>query len=369
LGLSGPREFATFREFHHLELGQRGRKGFTVGVTVRQLAEWVQGELLGDPDLAITNARTLMEAEPGDITFVESEKNLSAWHTSRASAAVVPAATPVNGRPVIRVPDPLMAFVDIVRHLRGRPVEPQGTVHPNAFIHPTAKLAPGASVGPFAAIGEGTTVGERATIGAGVVVGRFCNLGRDVILHPRSVIYDDCVIGDRVTIHSGAVIGADGFGYRIQQGQHVKVPQLGWVEIENDVEVGACSTIDRGTFGPTRIGAGTKIDNLVMIGHNCQIGRHNVLCGQVGIAGSCTTGDYVVMAGQVGLADHVTIGSRVTIGARSGVAAEIPSDSNVLGAPAVPLQEQKRLLISLKRLPDLRDDVKRIKKHLGLEGS
>jgi UDP-3-O-[3-hydroxymyristoyl] glucosamine N-acyltransferase len=175
------------------------------------------------------------------------------------------------------------------------------------------------------------------------------------------------VFGDRVTIHSGSVIGADGFGYRNHQGQHIKVPQLGWVEIEDDVEVGACSTIDRGTFGPTRIGAGTKIDNLVMIGHNCRIGRHNVLCGQVGIAGSCTTGDHVVMAGQVGLADHVTIGSRVVIGARSGVPTDIPSDSNVLGAPAVPIQEQKRLFIALKKLPDLRDDVKRIKKQLGLE--
>jgi UDP-3-O-[3-hydroxymyristoyl] glucosamine N-acyltransferase len=339
-----------------------------VGVTVRQLAEWVQGELLGDPDLAITNARTLAEAGPGDVTFVETEKNLTAWHASRASAAVVPASVPVNGRPVIRVADPLMAFAAIVQQLRGRPTEVVGSVHPAAFVHPTAKLAPGASVGPFAVIGEGTSIGENALIGAGAIVGRFCKFGRGVAIHPRAVVYDDCVFGDRVTIHSGSVIGADGFGYRNQQGQHVKVPQLGWVEIEDDVEVGACSTIDRGTFGPTRIGAGTKIDNLVMVGHNCQIGKHNVLCGQVGIAGSCTTGDYVVMAGQVGLADHVTIGSRVMIGARSGVAAEIPSDSNVLGAPAVPLQEQKRLLISLKKLPDLRDDVKRIKKHLGLEG-
>ena len=340
-----------------------------MGVTVRQLAEWVQGELLGDPDLAITDARTLTEAGPGDITFVESEKNLAAWHTSRASAAVVPTSVPVNGRPLIRVADPLMAFANIVQHLRGRPAEPRGLVHPAAFVHPTATLAPGVSVGPFAVVGEGTTVGENSTVGAGAVVGRFCKLGRDVVIHPRAVVYDECVFGDRVIIHSGSVIGADGFGYRNHQGHHVKVPQLGWVELEDDVEVGACSTIDRGTFGPTRIGAGTKIDNLVMIGHNCQIGKHNVLCGQVGIAGSCTTGDHVVMAGQVGLADHVTIGSRVMIGARSGVAAEIPSDSNVLGAPAIPLQQQKRLLISLAKLPDLRDDVKKIKKHLGLEGS
>jgi UDP-3-O-[3-hydroxymyristoyl] glucosamine N-acyltransferase len=339
-----------------------------VRVTVRQLAEWVQGELLGDADLAITDARTLGEAGPGDVTFVETEKNYAAWQASRAAAAVVPLSIPVNGRPLIRVSDPLMAFATIVRNLRGRPPESPAHIHPTAFVHPTAVLAPGAAVGPFAAIGECTTIGPNAVIGAGAVIGRYCKFGADVVIHPRAVVYDECVFGDRVVIHSGTVIGADGFGYRNQQGQHVKVPQLGWVEIEDDVEVGACSTIDRGTFGPTRIGAGTKIDNLVMIGHNCQIGKHNVLCGQVGIAGSCTTGDHVVMAGQVGLADHVTVGSRVMIGARSGVAAEIPSDSNVLGAPAVPLQEQKRLLISLKKLPDLRDDVKKIKKHLGLEG-
>jgi UDP-3-O-[3-hydroxymyristoyl] glucosamine N-acyltransferase len=153
----------------------------------------------------------------------------------------------------------------------------------------------------------------------------------------------------------------------VQDGRHVKVPQLGWVEIENDVEVGACTTIDRGTFGATRIGAGTKIDNLVMIGHNCQIGRHNVLCSQVGIAGSSMTGDYVVMAGQVGIADHITIGDQVTIGAKSGVPGNIPSKSQVLGSPATPHKEQMRMLLTLEKLPEIRKDVQRIKKHLGLE--
>jgi UDP-3-O-[3-hydroxymyristoyl] glucosamine N-acyltransferase len=163
------------------------------------------------------------------------------------------------------------------------------------------------------------------------------------------------------------VIGADGFGYRIQDGRHNKVPQLGWVELEDDVEVGACSTIDRGTFGPTRVGTGTKIDNLVMIGHNCQIGRHNVLCSQVGIAGSCTTGDYVVMAGQVGVADHIVIGDQVTIAAKSGVPGNIASNSQVLGYPARPHKEQVRILLTMDKLPEIRKDVQRIKKHLGLE--
>ena len=337
-------------------------------VTVRQLAEWVRGEVLGDPHLVISNARTLADAGPGDVTFVESDKNLGAWHESKASAAVVGRSVPLNGRPIIRVADPLMAFADIVRHLRPRPDEPRGLIDPTACVHPSARLSPGVSVGPLAVVGEGTTVGENTTVHAGVVVGKYCVIGRDTLLYPRAVLYDNCVLGDRVTIHSGAVIGADGFGYRVHNGQHIKVPQQGWVEIGDDVEVGACSTIDRGTFGPTRIGVGTKVDNLVMIGHNCQIGRHNILCGQVGIAGSTVTGDHVVMAGQVGIADHITIGSRVIIGAQAGVSNDLPSDQNALGNPAVPVLEHKRMLVGLRRLPELREDVKRIKKHLGLRG-
>lgn len=337
-------------------------------VTVRQLAEWVRGEVLGDPHLVVSNARTLAEAGPGDVTFVENDKNLSAWHASKASAAVVGKSVPLNGRTLIRVPDPLMAFADIVRHLRPRPEEPHGRIDPTASVHPTARLASGVSVGPLAVVGEGTAIGENAHIHAGAVVGRFCVIGRETIIYPRAVLYDDCVLGDRVIIHSGAVLGADGFGYRTHSGAHIKVPQQGWVEIGDDVEVGACSTIDRGTFGPTRVGTGTKIDNQVMIGHNCQIGKHNILCGQVGIAGSSSTGDHVVVAGQVGIADHINIGSRIVIGAQAGVSNDLPSDHHYLGNPAVPVLEHKRVLVGIRRIPELRDDVKQIKKHLGLKG-
>lgn len=336
-----------------------------MNVTVRQLAEWVRGEVLGDPELAISNARTLSEAQPGDITFVENERNLGAWHNSKASAAVVPASVPVNGRPVIRVADPLMAFADIVRHLRAKPEEAPRDISPGAYVHPTAKLAPGVSVGPLAVIGEGAELGENCSVHAGAVVGRFCKIGRDVTIYPRVVLYDDCVIGDRVILHAGAVIGADGFGYRTVQGTHHKVPQLGWVELEDDVEIGANSTIDRGTFGPTRIGSGTKIDNLVMVGHNCQIGKHNLFCSQAGVAGSCVTGDYVVLAGQVGIADHVTIGARAVVGAQAGVPADLAGDQHYLGAPAMPVKEMARVFASVRRLPEMRDELKQIKKRLG----
>lgn len=336
-------------------------------VTVRQLAEWVRGEVLGDGDQLISDARPLADAQPGDITFVEHDRHLAAWHASRASAAIVPPGVPVNGRPLIRVADPLMAFVSIVQHLRGRPAHCETGINPTAQVHPSVKLGTGVTIGPFAVVGEGTEIADNCSLHSSVVVGRFCKLGKDVVLHPHTVLYDDCIIGNRVTIHANSVIGADGFGYRIQDGRHIKVPQLGWVELEDDVEVGACSTIDRGTFGPTRVGTGTKIDNLVMIGHNCQIGRHNVLCSQVGIAGSSTTGDYVVMAGQVGVADHIVIGDQVTIAAKSGVPGNIASNSQVLGYPARPHKEQVRMMLTLEKLPEIRKDVQRIKKHLGLE--
>lgn len=335
-------------------------------VTVRQLAEWVRGEVLGDGDLAVEDARALADARPCDITFVDGEKHAAAWHASPAAAAVAPASIPVNGRPLIRVHDPLLAFAEIVRHLRGRPPLPVGTIHPTALVHPSARLGEGSSVGPFAVVGEDSVVGARTHLQAGVVVGRGCRIGADTALYPRVVLYDDCVIGDRVILHANVVIGADGFGYRTQDGRHVKVPQLGWVEIQDDVEIGAGATVDRGTFGPTRIGAGTKIDNLVMVGHNCQIGRHNILAAQVGIAGSSTTGDYVVMAGQVGVADHVRIGDRTVIAAKSGVVSDIPADARMLGYPARPEAHVKRIWVSLDHLPDWRRDLKRIKDHLGM---
>ncbi len=336
-------------------------------VTVRTLAEWVRGEVLGDGDLPIANARTLSEAEPGDITFVEHEKHLNAWHSSRASAAIVPGNVPVNGRPIIRVSDPLMAFAQVVQQLRGRPVEAAPSISPTAHVHPSVRLSPGASVGPFVVIGEGTEIGPDCTLHAGAVVGRSCKLGANVTLYPHVVISDDCILGNRVIIHANSVIGADGFGYRTHQGRHVKVPQLGWVELEDDVEIGACSTIDRGTFGPTRVGTGTKIDNLVMIGHNCQIGKHNLLCSQVGIAGSCVTGDYVVMAGQVGVADHLRIGDRATILAKSGVSGHVAAGTQVMGSPARLHKEYARMVACLDKLPELRREITHISKHLGLE--
>ncbi|QEL19999.1 UDP-3-O-(3-hydroxymyristoyl)glucosamine N-acyltransferase [Limnoglobus roseus] len=337
-----------------------------MSLTVRQMAALVAGEVVGNGDAEIVDARPLTDAKPGHITFVEDDRYLDAWHHSPASAALVLPHVPVNGRPLIKVLDPLMAFVSIVKHLRGNSPAATSSIHPSAQIHPTAVIGTDAEIGPFVVVEAGCVIGARATLLAGATIGKNCRLGDDVTLHPHAVLYDTTVIGNRVTIHANCVLGADGFGYRTQGGRHVKVPQLGYVEIADDVEIGACTTIDRGTFGPTRVGQGTKIDNLVMIAHNCQIGRHNLLVSQVGIAGSTTTGDYVVMAGQVGIADHLHVGDRAILGAKAGVHKDVPPDSRMLGAPATPDREQMRIMMSLEKLPELRRDLRKIKQMLGL---
>ena len=336
-------------------------------ISLGQLAELVHGKVIGDPEIAITSAKGVDDAGTGDITFIENEKVAGHLHGCQASAAVVPASVPANGMAVIQVADPLAAFVAIVQHLQGRSAPAIHGVDPKAAVHATARIGPDASIYPFAVIGEGTVIGARSRIHSGVVIGPKCRIGDDVTLHPNCVLYEGTILGHRVIAHANSVIGADGFGYRFHEGRHVQVPQLGHVEIGDDVEIGACSTIDRGTFGATRIGAGTKIDNLVMIGHNCRVGNHNLLCGQVGFAGSCSTGDYVVAAGQVGMADHLHIGAGAVLGAQCGLHKDVPAGQRMIGSPALPEHDQKRIFATMARLPDMRRDLRKIKQQLGMK--
>jgi UDP-3-O-[3-hydroxymyristoyl] glucosamine N-acyltransferase len=344
-----------------------------VQITVTRLAELVQGRVHGE-DRAIADARPMNEAGSDDITFIESDRHLRHLKKCRAHTALVSPTlvgrrqemVAADGIPLtlIEVPDPLSAFVAIVRHLHVPVVEAPPCIDARAVIHPSVDLGADVAVSPFVVIGEGTTVGARCRLYSGVVIGRNCQLGDDVVLHPHVVLYDGTVLGNRVIVHANAVLGADGFGYRCQEGKHVKIPQLGCVEVGDDVEIGAATTIDRGTFQATRIGEGSKIDNLVQIGHNCQIGKHNLFVSQVGIAGSCSTGSYVVIAGQVGVADHVHIDDQAIIGARSGVVRDVAAGERMLGAPAKPESEEKRILLSLVRLPELCREVRQIKHQL-----
>lgn len=337
-----------------------------MAVTVRELAGWVEGEIVGNAEILISGARPISEAGGDDLTFVEDEKHLNQLHASPAAAAIVGPSIPINGKTLIRVKDPLMAFISVVQKLHPPPQAAFSGIHITAQIHPTARIGKNVAIGPYVTIGQDCVVGDGSRLHAGVCLGNFCTLGRDVLLHPHVVLYDGCILGDRVIVHANSVIGADGFGYRTINGRHVKVPQLGRVEIADDVEIGACTTIDRATFGATRIGTGTKIDNLVMIGHNCQIGRHNLFVSQVGIAGSCTTGEYVVMAGQVGVADHLHIGDRAQLGAKCGVHKDVPPDQRMLGSPATPDKEQMRIMMTLEKLPEIRKSIRRIMQHLNL---
>jgi UDP-3-O-[3-hydroxymyristoyl] glucosamine N-acyltransferase len=346
-----------------------------LGLTLKQLAALVRGTLHGDGSVSVEAARPLGDAGPGSITFLEHDRHLRLLAECKALAVVVPAALAarrdellaVAGRPlvILEVEDALGSFIAILKHLHPPAPLPPPTIDPLASIDASARLGAECSVAAFATIGGGSVLGARCQLHPRVTIGRNCRLGDDVLLYPGVVLYDDTVLGNRVIVHANAVIGADGFGYRFQDGRHAKVPQFGCVDVGDDVEIGAGTTIDRGTFGATRVGIGTKIDNLVQIGHNCSLGRHNMIVSQVGIAGSCTTGDYVVIAGQVGIADHVHIGDGAQLGARSGIHRDIKAGERILGAPGRPESEEKRILLSLEKLPELRRDVRNILKQIG----
>jgi UDP-3-O-[3-hydroxymyristoyl] glucosamine N-acyltransferase len=330
-----------------------------VVATVEQLAALVSGRLVGDGTVPIRSARPVSEAGPGDITFIENDRYAKLLRTSPASAAIVGPHFRVRRQtvkedlPVIEVDDPIAAFITVRTHLCGEQKPRWTGVHPQSWVAPTATIGRDVAIYPFAYIGDQSAVGDGTTIHPGAVVGDRCRIGKGCIIHPNAVLYPDVVLEDRVEVHAGSVLGGDGFGYRQSNGRHVKIPHTGRLEIGDDVEIGANCTIDRATFEATRIGEGTKIDNLVMIGHNNQIGRHNLLCGQVGIAGSCTTGDYVVMAGQAGIKDKTQIGDGVVVGAQAGVHRNIPGGQQVLGSPAIPVREQRRLFQMIARLPDM----------------
>jgi UDP-3-O-[3-hydroxymyristoyl] glucosamine N-acyltransferase len=275
-------------------------------------------------------------------------------------------SAPERELPIIEVDDPLTAFVAVRSHLSGHRRPRWTGIHPQAWVAPSAQIGQDVAIYPFAYVGEETVIGDGSTLSPGVVVGNRCRLGEQVILHPNVVLYEGVLLDDRVEVHAGAVIGGDGFKYRLIDGRHVKIPHTGRVEIGADVEIGANCAVDRATFEATRIGEGSKVDNLVMIGHNNQIGRHNLLCGQVGVAGSCKTGDYVVMAGQAGIKDHTEIGDRVTVGAQAGVHRHIPSGQQVLGSPAIPVKEQRRIFQMIARLPEMHRQLRELAAQMAL---
>jgi len=329
--------------------------------TLAELAVLVGGRLIGDGEVVVWGAKPLREAGPGDITLVDGAEKNGSLALSRASAAVAPRSFVPNALPVIQVDDAHRAFSAIVAHFRPPRKRQRVGISPQAVVSPSAKLGENVDIHPFATIGDDVEIGDNTVIHSGVHILEGAKIGPDVTIFPNAVLYENTVVGPRCVIHAGVVLGAYGFGYSCVEGRHRLSAQLGNVVLEADVELGAGTTIDRGTYGSTVIGEGTKIDNQVMIAHNCRIGRHNMLCAQVGIAGSTTTGDYVVMAGQVGVRDHVHIGTKAVLGAMAGVINDVPENARLVGIPATPEREQMVKQAALTKLPEMRRQLKQLK--------
>jgi len=332
--------------------------------TAVEIAKHLGGAVIGDGSLLLKGFAPADRAQPGDLTFAENENYFVRADNSAASAVLVEGPFQSNRKVLIRVADARLAFAKVLPLFFPEPVFAPG-MHPSAIVAPDAQVDELAHVGPHCVVGENVKIGPRSVLQAGTYVGANCRLGEDVNLFPNVTLYPRCEIGNRVRIHSGTVVGSDGFGYVPEDGMHLKVLQIGNVIIREDVEIGANVTIDRGALGPTVIGRGTKIDNLVQIGHNVTIGEHCLIISQAGVAGSCKLGNYVVIAGQAGIAGHLKIGNRASVGAQSGVMNNIPDGEKWLWTPAQSDRQAKRQMIALQQLPELLRRVHELEKRLG----
>jgi len=335
----------------------------TLGEVAACTGGWVAPESSG---IEISGLASLDDANPGDLAFYGNPKYLRAARKSRATAVLVPHGFGEE-IPAIRiwVDNPGEAFSCLLpTFLPPEVPRPQG-VHPTAVIDPAAELASDVAVGPHAVVEAGARIEAGSIIGANSYIGHWVVVGEGCRLYPNVTIRERCTLGSRVILHSGVVIGADGFGFEFRDGAHQKIPQTGIVQIEDDVEIGANAAVDRARFGRTWIRKGTKIDNLVQIGHNVTVGEHSILCAQVGISGSSRLGNFVTLAGKVGLAGHLEVGEGAILGALSAVAKDVPAKSVMMGRPALPIKEYKANYVLLKNIRKLYDRVKALESRLG----
>ncbi|MBI5201513.1 MAG: UDP-3-O-(3-hydroxymyristoyl)glucosamine N-acyltransferase [Elusimicrobia bacterium] len=338
-------------------------------ITLGELAKATGGELEGDANYVVESGASLAEAGPKDVAFLENPKYAAQVSASKAGCVFLPkeAKGKLQGGPANRIwtHEPKWGFAYILQDIEARQnPKPAPGVSPKADVHPEARLGRDVSIGAFTVVEAGAMVGDGTVLGPQVYLGRNAKVGKECRIYPQVVIREDCVVGDRCIIHSGTVVGSDGYGYAtdMKTGQHRKVPQVGNVVLENDVEIGSNVSIDRGNTGPTKIGAGTKIDNLVQLGHNVQTGRNCLIVSHVGIAGSTKLGNQVTLAGQVGIAGHLTIGDGAIVTAQTGVMTDLAPKAIVFGTPSRPHREAMKLQALFNRLPELFDTVKELSK-------
>ncbi|MGR9088402.1 MAG: UDP-3-O-(3-hydroxymyristoyl)glucosamine N-acyltransferase [Gammaproteobacteria bacterium] len=337
-------------------------------MTLKELADLCGARIAGgDPAVIIHSAADIKSAGPSQVTQLTDSRYAPYIQNTKASACFIAenhAATPVPDTLALLIcADPEISFIEALKALHPEEEHEDG-IAPLAVIEKNVTLGDHLYIGPFAVIGANSSIGDHGVILAGAYIGRNVTIGKHCRIHPYAVIYDDIRIGDHVTIHAGAIIGADGFGYKFRHHRHLKVPQVGNVIIQDHVEIGANTCIDRGALGSTTIGEGSKIDNLVQIGHNNQVGKHVIMCGQTGVSGSCSIEDYAILAGSAGIADHVTIGKGAVVMARSGVAGDIPAGTQVFGSPAKDKKTAYREQVALSKLPELLKKVKSLEEEV-----
>ncbi len=328
--------------------------------TLSELAEYVKGRICGDPNVIIKSAATLGRAGEGDISFLVNQKYQKQMKTTKASAVIVGEETTSTVVPLLVAEDPYYAFMQIMVLLHGHRKHKKVGISPKASISDSAKVGADCHIHDFATIADEAIVGDGCIIYPGAYIGEGVHIGNDSLIYPNVTIYDGCRIGNRVIINANSTIGEDGFGYASHKGVHHKIPQIGTVVIEDDVEIGACCGIERGTLGDTVIGQGSKLGDLVTIGHGSKIGPHCLLVAQVGVAGSTTLGHHCIVGGQVGIVGHISIGNNVTIAAQAGVINNVRDGKVVLGAPAIDANQGKRAYGMIQYLPEMRQNIRNL---------
>ena len=337
--------------------------------SVAEIAELVQGKVLGDKTVEITGFNSIRQALPGDLTFVADSRYASYLERTEATAVLVPRNITHPARTLIQVANPYAAFAAVLTRFRPSATHHPEGIHPSAVVGENVRIGENVALGAHATVADKAEIGDGATLYAGCYVGHGAKIGADCLLYPNVVIRENVTLGARCIVHGGAVIGADGFGFLPAQQGHQKIPQIGTVVIEDDVEIGANTTIDRATFGQTLIRRGTKIDNLVQIGHNVETGEHCIICGNAGISGSAILGNRVTIAAGAGVAGHIEVGDNVTVAALSGVTKSVPAGRVVSGFPAIDHDREKLIKAGTRMLPEALRRIRTLERRLAeLEG-